>query len=172
MSLDSLRCEVYNADYNPIGVVPAWRAITLIYKGRATILTEHPSASVSTVDTRFPVPSQILLKTMVRSRPRKVPQLTQKNLFIRDSYRCVYCGRHRLELKDNESLTRDHVIPKDKGGKDIWTNVVTACKTCNNRKANYSLDESGLRFWKSGFVPKAPGMFEIWQKKYSYKSIN
>jgi len=59
------------------------------------------------------------------------PPLTNRALFERDRHTCLYCGNHfKLSL-----LTRDHVKPKAQGGKDVWKNVVAACKSCNVKKA-------------------------------------
>jgi 5-methylcytosine-specific restriction endonuclease McrA len=78
--------------------------------------------------------------------PRKFRrQVTNTFLFARDRYCCQYCGRHRQELRGREFLTRDHVIPLSRGGANSWTNVVTACSQCNNRKANHLPRELGMR---------------------------
>lgn len=60
------------------------------------------------------------------------PALTNAALFARDSYLCLYCGEHF----PRSHLTRDHVMPLSKGGRDIWQNVVSACLHCNVRKGN------------------------------------
>jgi 5-methylcytosine-specific restriction endonuclease McrA len=169
--IDSVRCEVYNASYEPLSIVSGRRALVLYLKGKASILEEHASYTVNAGETHFPVPTRILLKEMVRSRPTtRVPaQLTQRNLFIRDKYTCQYCGRHRSKLKHSEFLTRDHVHPQDKGGKDIWTNVITACNKCNNKKANILLTECEMSLLKE---PTVPTVFEIWSKANTKNARN
>ena len=109
------------------------------------------------------VPTQIVLNIMVKSRPTfRVPaQLTQRNLFIRDKYTCQYCNRHRSDLKESEFLTRDHIKPTARGGRDAWENVVTACSRCNNRKADYMLDQLDMKLFKT---PHTPTIFEVWSK--------
>lgn len=84
---------------------------------------------------------------------RRTPPLTNKNLFQRDLYRCGYCGRHYPEHK----LSRDHIHPTSKGGKDVWMNVISACKTCNHDKGHDTLDEAGLELL---FKPYVPNHFE------------
>lgn len=59
---------------------------------------------------------------------------------MRDGYRCMYCG----EQFTLDQLTLDHVIPISRGGKDTWSNVVTACKSCNHKKGNHYLEEIGM----------------------------
>lgn len=164
--IDHVRCEVLNASYDPLSIVSGRRALVLVLKGKASVLTEHADAALSTLSNRYPIPTQIVLKEMVKSRPTtRVPaQLTQRNLFIRDKYQCQYCGRHRSELKHTEFLTRDHIHPQDKGGKDVWENIITACNRCNNKKANYHLKDSGMTLLK---IPKTPTVFEIWSKTAS-----
>ena len=71
--------------------------------------------------------------------------VTNTFLFARDHYRCQYCGRVSAVLKTRESLTRDHVVPLSRGGDNSWTNVVTACSSCNTRKANHLPSEIGMK---------------------------
>jgi hypothetical protein len=74
-------------------------------------------------------------------------------LFRRDDYQCMYCGNHHNHL----SLTRDHVLPRSRGGKDIWENVVAACARCNNFKADRTPEEAGLELLA---IPFRPNIFE------------
>ena len=70
--------------------------------------------------------------------------MKRARVYIRDRYRCQYCGRTQAELKVREALTRDHLIPMSRGGTNEWTNVVTACSSCNLRKANHFPNEIGM----------------------------
>lgn len=78
-----------------------------------------------------------------------VPPLTNKALFRRDSHLCMYCGR---EFAD-QLLTRDHVIPTSKGGRNSWMNTVTACKRCNSFKGDRLLDECSMQLLALPYVP-------------------
>jgi 5-methylcytosine-specific restriction endonuclease McrA len=131
--------------------------------GKASVLAEHPTLFIQSANDVHPLPTQIRLNEMVKTRrtTRAQAQLTQRNMFVRDKYTCQYCGRHRSELKDAEFLTRDHVHPQSKGGKDVWTNVITACNRCNNKKADLFLSDVNMRLLKE---PTAPTVFEIWSK--------
>lgn len=83
------------------------------------------------------------------------PALTNSRLFRRDKYLCLYCG----ENLPVGLLTRDHVVPVSAGGKDVWSNVVTACRPCNHRKSNLSLKESGMTLIAVPYVPnRAEGL--------------
>ena len=68
--------------------------------------------------------------TLERNRDRYTPPLNNRTLFKRDANLCMYCG---LQFRASE-LTRDHITPISRGGRDAWTNVVTACRRCNNHK--------------------------------------
>ena len=73
--------------------------------------------------------------------------LTRKNIFKRDQYKCQYCGDCNL------LLTLDHVIPKQKGGRDTWKNLVTSCNRCNSKKANSYIDDVGMRLMNEPVKP-------------------
>lgn len=86
-------------------------------------------------------------------RANKAPTLCNRELFRRDRHLCAYCGKVFSDLK----LTRDHVIPTSRGGEDKWTNVVTACEGCNNKKDDKLPDECGMQLL---YVPYAPNRAE------------
>jgi len=94
-----------------------------------------------------------ILAVDCKHSPRKfvsgVPPLTNKTLFIRDSNVCGYCATNFSKSE----LTRDHVVPKSKGGKDSWMNLVTACKSCNHKKAARTPKEAGMPLVYVPFVP-------------------
>jgi 5-methylcytosine-specific restriction endonuclease McrA len=77
------------------------------------------------------------------------PPLENKILFRRDKNICLYCG----DKFQGHSLSRDHVKPLSKGGKDIWTNVVTSCRRCNHRKADRIPEEANMKLLAIPFVP-------------------
>lgn len=87
-------------------------------------------------------------------RAHRVPTLSNEALFQRDGNTCAYCGRWFRGY----DLTRDHVIPRSRGGLDVWTNVVSACGPCNNRKDDYLIDEIGMPL---RFNPYAPNLAEF-----------
>jgi 5-methylcytosine-specific restriction endonuclease McrA len=161
--LDQVRCTVLNASYEPLAVVSAKRGLILVIEGRATIVQEHPEHVIHSPKDIWAVPTQIVLKDFVKSRSthRVNAILTQRNLFLRDGFRCQYCLRHRAELKQHEFLTRDHIHPQSKGGKDEWKNVVTACSSCNNKKADMLLEDTSLTLKKG---PAVPTIFELWSR--------
>ena len=88
------------------------------------------------------------------------PALTNASLFRRDGHLCMYCGRDFGDSRRSQDhhLTRDHVIPTSKGGKDTWTNVVTACKRCNNHKDARTPEQAGMKLLA---VPYTPNQYEF-----------
>jgi 5-methylcytosine-specific restriction endonuclease McrA len=169
MEFESSRCVVLNASYEPLSIVTAKRALLLILEGKAVAIEEHPYLVVRSVRHSFKVPVMVALKEFVKSRKifQSKASLTQKNLFLRDNNTCQYCNRHKSEFRHREFLTRDHVLPEYLGGKTSWDNLVTACSTCNNKKANYLLEDTNMRLLK---IPTAPTIFELWMK-HSQKRI-
>jgi 5-methylcytosine-specific restriction endonuclease McrA len=125
-----------NQNYEPLNVCPARRAVVLVNKGKAEVL-ENGMGRIRTVIGAVSAPSVIRLMYHVR-RPIPQRRLSRKETFLRDKYRCQYCG---IETHD---LTLDHVIPRVRGGKHEWTNVVSACGTCNHRKGNKTPAEAGM----------------------------
>jgi 5-methylcytosine-specific restriction endonuclease McrA len=101
----------------------------------------------STID----VNSIIAVKRSTRHKhvKRIIPPLTNRELFLRDAYLCMYCGGNFHE----SNLTRDHVIPMSRGGKDKWSNVMTACRCCNTRKGNRKPEEAHMPLLAVPYVP-------------------
>lgn len=111
-----------------------------IYRGGKSRLT----GEVSTVT----VPTIVAIRNQVKATSR-VAVLTNRNLFGRDRFICAYCGDHCR----SDKATRDHIVPVSRGGKNNWMNVVTACKSCNSRKDNKLLEETGLQLLYAPYVP-------------------
>ncbi len=93
--------------------------------------------------------SIIACKGKVYANTRREPPLTNRALFRRDQNTCLYCGNEFREVQ----LSRDHVQPISRGGKDCWTNVVTACKRCNARKGNLLIEESNMELLALPYRP-------------------
>jgi 5-methylcytosine-specific restriction endonuclease McrA len=137
-----------------------------VFKGKATILEAHPTERIRSATQTWDVPVQIVLKSYVKVKPthRTPAKWNKRHMFIRDNHTCQYCHRHRDKLPEGNILTIDHVYPQELGGRTEWENVVTACTSCNNKKANKQLHELG---WKLRRLPYTPTMYEIWSKTTS-----
>lgn len=125
------RALLLNASYEPMKIVCWQKALILWFQDKVEIIEYH-SVFARSVSSSFQLPSVMRLKTYVKPRRFGVVRFCRENVYIRDNFTCQYCGvRHTFK-----NLTLDHVVPASKMGPKTWTNVVTACKTCNQRKAN------------------------------------
>jgi 5-methylcytosine-specific restriction endonuclease McrA len=137
MSLNRL-VLVLNASYEPINIVPARRALTLVLGGKA-LVEERSKFVIRTSKINVPVPSVIRLMSY-RRIPRQNRSISRKGILLRDGSTCQYC-RSTLPPKD---LTLDHVIPRSRAGESTWENLVACCFPCNNRKGNRTPQEAGM----------------------------
>ncbi|WP_290652030.1 HNH endonuclease [Aquisalimonas sp.] len=93
--------------------------------------------------------SIIALRTGTARPHRDTPTLCNANLFARDRYHCLYCGKRF----SGSSLSRDHIIPTSRGGHDVWSNAATSCKRCNGFKMNRTPEEAAMSLLAVPFVP-------------------
>jgi 5-methylcytosine-specific restriction endonuclease McrA len=136
---------VLNQDYQPLSVCNVKKSLLLLFLDKAELLHEDPNKKIKTVRYNYDYPSVIRLRRYARI-PFKHIVLTRKNIVKRDAHKCQYCGTH-------ENLTIDHVIPKSKGGKDTWENLVTACTFCNHKKGDRTPREAGMPLRRVPFRP-------------------
>lgn len=130
---------VLNASYEPINVTAVRRAVVLIFKGVA--MTEEVDGDfVRSTRLTMRVPSVIRLREF-RHIPRQSRALSRKNVLLRDRYTCQFCGG----VFPASELTLDHVIPRSRGGRTDWDNLVACCHPCNNRKGDRLPEEAGLK---------------------------
>ncbi|MFQ5773963.1 MAG: HNH endonuclease [Kiloniellaceae bacterium] len=130
---------VLNADFRPLSYFPlslwSWQdTVKAVFLGRVNIVSEYDRL-VHSPSMEMRLPSVIALKDYVHLDRR--PAFTRFNVFLRDRFRCQYCGG----AFPSEELTFDHLLPRSRGGRTTWTNVVTACQDCNLRKGNRASDE-------------------------------
>ena len=137
-----------NATFEPISVISWKKAIILTFLGKAEVITAYEQA-VHAVSMSMNLPAVLRLIHYVKYRRHEV-KFTRRNIYIRDKYRCQYCGKG-FEPKD---LTYDHVIPKSGGGKTTWENVVTCCHTCNLKKGGRTPKEAGMRLLNPPVEPR------------------
>ncbi len=138
---------ILNHNYEPLNICHTHRAVVLITSGKAEIVA-NGRGYITTPSMRFPKPSVIRLAHTVR-RPHPRLRLSRRAIFRRDGYRCQYCGR------DSTHLTLDHVIPRSRGGKHVWTNLVSACASCNRRKGGKTLEEARMKLLSKPVEPRA-----------------
>lgn len=137
-------CLALNSSFEPLTMVPLRRALRLVIDGKAEVVEADLDALVRSERLAYPRPLVIRLTKFIHVPRRFRRQVTNTFLFARDDYACQYCGRTNSVLRQRESLTRDHVVPLSRGGLNVWTNVVTACSSCNTRKADRLPEEIGM----------------------------
>ena len=117
-----------------------WRkAMILWFQDKVEVLEFH-RVMVHSPGRSFKLPAVIRLKSYIRPYLSLSVRLSRQNIFLRDSHICQYCHQKFSEKR----LTIDHVVPLSKGGRHEWTNVVTACSACNNKKGDKSLEKANL----------------------------
>ena len=148
VSPESCPALVLNADYRPLSYYPlslwSWQdSIKAICLDRVQVVSNYDRIVKSHSFEMF-LPSVVSLKEYVK--PARHPAFTRFNVFLRDKFQCQYCG-------SKEDLTFDHVVPRSRGGRTNWENVVTACQNCNLRKGNRLPHQAHMHPKRSPFQP-------------------
>ena len=141
---------VLNADFRPLSYFPLslwpWQeAVKAAFLDRVSIVAEY-DATVRSPSTEIRLPSVVVLREFVK--PALYPAFTRFNLFLRDEFSCQYCGA-------KGELTFDHVIPRSRGGRTTWGNVVAACARCNLRKSDKTVSQAGMSLPRRPYRPTA-----------------
>ncbi len=151
--LESCPALVLNADFRPLSYFPlsVWpwhEAVKAVYLDRVNIVS-HYDRYIHSPNCEMQLPSVISLKEYVSTK--RLPAFTRFNVFLRDRFTCQYCGEGFM----TQELTFDHVMPRSKGGRTSWVNVVTACSSCNLLKGSYRPHEIGMYPLQKPFQPTA-----------------
>ena len=136
---------VLNQDYRALTICSVQRATILVILQKAELVASETGRFIRSPSRSVPWPSVVRLTAYV-SIPYKKITLTRKNVMRRDRNRCQYCG-------SKDKLTIDHVMPRSRGGRDTWDNLVAACVPCNNRKGNRTPDEARMQLARTPFRP-------------------
>lgn len=167
---------VLNRLWQAINVCSVRRAIRLLCRGHAHVVHEQEGAfqlypfddwcdvlacleadeRIHSVTLSIPRPRIIVLALYDRL-PRKEVRFSRANVFSRDKHTCQYC-RQRFERRE---LNLDHVVPRQRGGKTVWTNVVCCCVSCNRMKGNRTPDEAGMRLLREPQKPRWQPFLEM-----------
>ncbi|MFH1421513.1 MAG: HNH endonuclease [Planctomycetota bacterium] len=156
---------VLNRNWIAINVASIRKTISLLYRGLAKVVSPDDfstysfeawkklsrnatSGYISSVSFKLVIPEVVVL-VLYSGIPRKDMPLTRKAIFERDDNTCQYCGQRSKK----ENLTIDHVVPKSKGGKESWSNLVLACLLCNAKKKNSTPEEVSMHLIRP---PKKP----------------
>jgi len=144
---------VLNADYRPLSYYPlslwSWQdAVKAVFLDRVNTVS-HYDTVVHSPSFELKLPSVVSLKTYIK--PARYPAFTRFNVFLRDCFVCQYCG-------SGDDLTFDHMIPRSRGGRTTWENVVTACSPCNLKKGGELPRDA--RMWPAQ-LPTRPTVFDL-----------
>lgn len=165
---------VLDMGYQPINSVPLSKAFRYIVKGKVEVLEHYDDYPVH---PDWTAPAVVRLTYWVRPHKTRV-RFSRQNVLARDRYRCQYCG----ERKPLRQLTFDHVIPRSRGGKTSWENIVTACSECNVKKDARTPAEAHMQLrkrptrppWLPIFNTKLRDVSEIppeWREYWSYELL-
>ncbi len=140
------RALVLNATYEPLSVVSSRRALCLMIADKAEMI-EADDVVFHSESLEFPSPAVVRLNYMVKAPRRRVANVSRRAVFVRDDYRCQYCGSGADSI--------DHVIPRSRGGLDDWDNLAAACRSCNSTKRNRTPAEAGMRLLRPCRAPRS-----------------
>jgi 5-methylcytosine-specific restriction endonuclease McrA len=161
--LDGCPALVLNADYRPLSYFPLstwnWQeTIKAIFLERVDVVS-HYDRVIRSPSAEHRLPSVVALKQYIPQNRR--PPFTRFNVFLRDRFSCQYC----TEPFGTHDLTFDHLVPRSRGGRTSWDNVVTACTHCNLTKGNRLPSECGMRPFSA---PKMPSTYELQERGRAY----
>ena len=140
-----MRTLVLNAGYEPLAIVSFKRALVLVLNDKATVIERVEGEPVRAQHADYDRPAVILLTRYVRvPNGRRVP-VSRRGVLRRDGHRCAYCGK--------AAATIDHVVPRSRGGRDAWENLVACCLRCNNVKGDRTPQDMN---WALRWVPQPP----------------
>lgn len=162
VALDS-RVLVLNRTYLPVNITSVRRAISLMYRDVARAVDgeyrtfdfqtwarrDGTTERIGMVDGEVPVPRVILLTGYDRV-PQRYVRFSRVNVYARDRSECQYCGRRLPRV----ALNLDHVVPRSRGGRSGWENVVCSCIECNRRKGDRTPAEAGMRLVRRPYRPQ------------------
>jgi 5-methylcytosine-specific restriction endonuclease McrA len=144
-----MKTLVLNQAYQPIGVFTWKRAIKKVFSEKAEILATYAESKLNDWSV-LEAPAVIrLLHFLNPPKKHRYEPFSRKNIWLRDNGKCQYCGTS-VSLR---RMTFDHVTPRYYGGRTNWTNIVTACLFCNNKKGNKRLAESGMSLLNKPIAP-------------------
>ena len=151
-----------NITYEPLKVINWKKAIIMLTLGKVEVLEEY-TKEIHSVSFSIKLPSVVRLLRFVR-RPKTPVRFSRQNIYTRDDYMCQYCG---TKLPPEE-LTWDHVLPKARGGKTEWENIVTCCIECNRKKGGKIPSEASMTLIKK---PRVPNYLPILKITFHFKRL-
>ncbi len=155
---------VLNRSFLPVRITTARDALVMLFLGRARALDAafephdfdawramrplDGDESIGTIGGSLKVPRVLQLTTFNRV-PRATVRLSRRNIYLRDDHTCQYCG----DKPGTRDLNLDHVMPRSRGGRSSWDNLVTSCRDCNLEKGGMTPEEAGMRLRRKPVQP-------------------
>jgi 5-methylcytosine-specific restriction endonuclease McrA len=133
----------------PHKIIPWQTAVTMTFLGKVDVLEEYDE-DIRSPSVAIKAPAVVRLRRPLAGMKRGV-KFSRINVFVRDEFRCQYCGARRAV----DELNYDHVVPRVQGGKTVWENIVTSCYDCNARKRGRTPDQAGMKLLRAPVKPKA-----------------
>ncbi len=144
-----------NATFEPLHVLSWKRVLRLLTAGKVEVV-EESEREVHSLSVVIRIPSVVRLLRYVHYR-QPLPKLSRATVYIRDDFRCSYCGREY----EARALSLDHVVPKSQGGRTEWENVVTCCVPCNVRKADRTPQQAHMKLLRRPTRPDRLNSFVL-----------
>ncbi len=135
--------------YFPHKVMGWQHAVTLLYLGKVNVVVSYDD-EIRSPSVSIRMPAVVRLKKKMATEKRGV-KFSRLNVYVRDGFTCAYCET-KLPMS---KLTYDHVIPRSRGGRTEWLNIVTACYPCNSKKGNKTPIDAGMRIKRPPFRPSS-----------------
>ena len=151
-----------DSSYRPIEVVDSLEALVLCLVGKAYAVETY-AKEIRSVSKSFSLPAVIVLTRYVRFKFKAIP-CSRKNVIWRDKSQCQYCAK----IFDKDSLTIDHVLPRSKGGGNTWTNLVAACKKCNQKKGDRTPEQANMDLLRVPAAPKTNVLLSLGSEPISH----
>lgn len=150
-NIQNLSTMLLDSNLNLIELIPWQRAVTMHFKGSVNVLANYTEefeentfreVLIKSPSVTMPLPFVVSLVEFVYDPYAAFLKsnseiATKRAILTRDEYTCAYCN--------GKADTVDHVMPQSRGGGNTWTNLVAACKRCNNKKADRTPDEAGMK---------------------------
>jgi 5-methylcytosine-specific restriction endonuclease McrA len=124
--------------YFPVRVLCWQDAVRMVYVGSVDVVAEYEE-EIRSPSVTWNMPAVVRLRKNALVRKAAV-KFSRQRVYERDRFTCQYCGR----VLPAEKLTFDHVVPRSRGGRTDFINIVTACKPCNGKKGNQTCDQAGM----------------------------
>lgn len=141
---------VLTQSYQPVARVSWQRAVTLLFLGKVEVVDEYEDREIKSISVSIKMPSIIRFLHNVR-RKKKAIKFSRENVYARDKGKCQYCFR---DVSRGEA-TYDHVLPKARGGRTEWGNIVIACMGCNQAKRDRTPEQAGMHLKNPPARPKS-----------------